>query len=136
MGSEKNDHKKLAIRKKSTILGFLPSNFNTQLAMPVRFQEKKLVKIGCHLPPKIKVQTEMQLDGTSGMSSNIFISKFLYSLLTTIRNWTYIYLITYICCIYRLDSQCCPGGTVPMERHWGTLADLPPESFQDLLSRP
>ena len=66
-GSEKNDHKKLAIRKKSTILGFLPSNFNTQLAMPVRFQEKKLVEIGCHLPPEIKVQTEMQLDGTIGM---------------------------------------------------------------------
>ena len=67
LGSEKNDHKKLPIRKKSTILGFLPSNFNKQLAMPVRFQEKKLVKIGCHLPPKIKVQTGVQLAGTSGI---------------------------------------------------------------------
>ena len=66
-GPEKNDHKKLAIRKKSTILGFLPSNFNTQLAMPVRFQKKKLAKIGGHLPPKIKVQTGVQLAGTSGM---------------------------------------------------------------------
>ena len=68
MGPKKNDHKKLAIRKKSTILGFLPSNFNTQLAMPVRFQKKKLAEIGGHLPPKIKVQRGIELYGTSGMS--------------------------------------------------------------------
>ena len=67
LGSEKNDPKKLAIRKKSTIFGFLPSNFNTQLVIPVQSQEKNLAKIGGHLPPKIKVQTEMQLAGTSGM---------------------------------------------------------------------
>ena len=41
-GPEKNDHKKLAIRKKSTIFGFLPSNFTTQLAMPVKSQRKKI----------------------------------------------------------------------------------------------
>ena len=69
-GPEKNDYKKLAIRKKSTILGFLPSNFNMKLATPVPFQEKKLVQIGCHLLPEIKVQTEMQFDGTSGMYLN------------------------------------------------------------------
>ena len=42
LGSKKNDHQKLAIRKKSTILGFLPSNFNTKLATLVGFQEKKI----------------------------------------------------------------------------------------------
>ena len=67
LGSKKNDHKKLAIRKKSTILGFLPSNFNTRLAMPIPFQEKKLVKIGGHLPPKIKVRKRSELYGTSGI---------------------------------------------------------------------
>ena len=67
LGSKKNDHKKLAIRKKSTILGVFSSNFNTQLATPVRFQGKKLVKIGGHLPPKIRVQREIELYGTSGM---------------------------------------------------------------------
>ena len=66
MGPSKIDHKKLAIRKKSTILGFLPSNINKQLAMPVRSQETFLAKIGGHLPPKIKVQRESQLYGTSG----------------------------------------------------------------------
>ncbi len=66
MGSEKNDHKNLAIRKESTILGFLPSNFNTQLITPIRLQENVLAKIGAHLPPKIKVQRESQLYGTSG----------------------------------------------------------------------
>ena len=35
--------------------------------MPVRFQKKKLAKIGGHLPPQIKVQTVVQLAGTSGM---------------------------------------------------------------------
>ena len=65
-GLGKNDHKKLAIRKKSTILGFLPSNFNTQLVMPVNSQEKNLAKIGGHLPPKIMVQRESQLYGTNG----------------------------------------------------------------------
>ena len=67
MGSEKNDHKKLAIRKKSTILGFLPSNFNTQLVTPVRLQETNLAKNGEHLPPKIKVQKWLELYGTSGI---------------------------------------------------------------------
>ena len=71
MGPSKIDHKKLAIRKKSTILSFLPSNFNTQLAMPIRFQEKKLVKIGGHLPPKIKVQKRSELYGTSGMYASV-----------------------------------------------------------------
>ena len=37
---EKNDHQKLAIRKKSTIFGFLPSNFDTQLTLPIRSQGK------------------------------------------------------------------------------------------------
>ena len=67
MGSEKNDHKKLAIRKKSTILGFLPSNFNTQLVTPVRLQEKNLAKNGEHLPPKIKVQIWIEFYGTRGI---------------------------------------------------------------------
>ena len=67
MGPVKIDHKKLAIRKKSTILGFLPSNFNTQLVTPIHSQEMILAKIGGHLPPKIKVQRESQLYGTSGM---------------------------------------------------------------------
>ena len=56
LGPSKIDHKKLAIRKKSTILGFLPSNFNTQLVTPLQLQEKFLVKIGGQSPPKIKVQ--------------------------------------------------------------------------------
>ena len=67
MGPEKIDHKKLAIRKKSTILGFLPSNFKTQLVTPVRSQEKNLAKNGEHLPPKIKVQKWLELYRTSGM---------------------------------------------------------------------
>ncbi len=67
MGPSKIDHKKLAIRKKSTILGFLPSNFNTQLVTPVHSQEKNLAKNGEHLPPKIKVQKRAELYGTSGM---------------------------------------------------------------------
>ena len=67
MGLKKIDHKKLAIRKKSTILGFLPSNFSTQLVMPLCSQEIFLAKISGHLPPKIKVQREIELYGTSGM---------------------------------------------------------------------
>ena len=72
LGSEKNDHKKLAIRKKSTIFGFLPSNFNTQLVTPVHSQDKNLAKNGEHLPPKIKVQKRLELYGTSGI---LFFSK-------------------------------------------------------------
>ena len=69
MGPENIDHKKLAIRKKSTILGFLPSNLNTQMVTPVRSQENLLAKNGEHLPPKIKVQKWLELYRTSGMSS-------------------------------------------------------------------
>ena len=80
LGSEKNDHKQLAIRKKPTILGFLPWNFNTQLVTPVHSQEKNLAKIGGHLPPKIKVQRESQLYGTNGMYINV-----LYKYITSVN---------------------------------------------------
>ena len=83
LGLKKNDHKKLAIRKKSTILGFLPSNFNTQLVTPIRLQEIFLAKIDGHLPPKIKVQRESQLYGTNGIfvlpSVRSFVTKFFFA---------------------------------------------------------
>ena len=40
-GPEKKAHKKLVIRKKSTILGFLPSNFTTKLVWSISLQETK-----------------------------------------------------------------------------------------------
>ena len=54
LGSKKNDHKKLVIRKKSAILEVFSSNFNTQLATHIRSQEKNLAKIGEHLPQKLR----------------------------------------------------------------------------------
>ena len=54
----KNDRQKLPISKKSKSLSFLTPNFNTKLVIPVHSQKKNLgKKIGCHLPPKIKVRT-------------------------------------------------------------------------------
>ena len=35
--------------------------------MPIELQGEKIVEIGCHLPPKIKVQRDMELYGASGM---------------------------------------------------------------------
>ena len=67
LGPAKIDHQKLAIRKKSTFFRFSTPNFNTQLVIPISLHKKNLVKIGVRLPPKIKVQTEMELGGTYGI---------------------------------------------------------------------
>ena len=67
LGPAKIDHQKSAINKKSTILRFSTPNFNTQLVIPVPLHKNFLAKNGYHLPPEIKVQTEVQLSGTYGM---------------------------------------------------------------------
>ena len=72
-GPEKNDHKKLAIRKKSTILGFLPSDFNTQLAMPIELQKKKLWKWVVIYLPKLRSKEIWNSTGQAVYSGYISI---------------------------------------------------------------
>ena len=68
-GAKKKLPKKLAHRKKSTILRILDSNFKLKLAIQKNSGSRNFRKIRYLEPPQIDLRTRPKLGGTNGISS-------------------------------------------------------------------